>query len=105
MPSSGDETPANVAERSLGVENPWDSTERKAFEAELRQWAVTDPVTNVWNRRHGEELLTADLDQTHDDGRSLSLLMLDVDKFKAINDTRGHQAGDRVLVGDQPTPG
>lgn len=80
----------------LGVTR--DITERKAFEAELRRLAVTDPVTSVWNRRHGEELLTADLDQTRSGGRSLSLLMLDVDNFKAINDTRGHQAGDRVLV-------
>jgi diguanylate cyclase (GGDEF)-like protein/PAS domain S-box-containing protein len=80
----------------LGVTR--DITERKVFEAELRRLAVTDPVTGVWNRRHGEELLSADLRQAHGDGRSLSLLMLDVDNFKAINDTRGHQAGDRVLV-------
>ena len=80
----------------LGVTR--DITERKVFEAELRRLAVTDPVTGVWNRRHGEELLSADLSAAHDDGQSLSLLMLDVDNFKAINDTRGHQAGDRVLV-------
>ncbi|WP_319433303.1 diguanylate cyclase [Mycobacterium sp. RTGN5] len=80
----------------LGVTR--DITERKVFEAELRRLAVTDPVTGVWNRRHGEELLSADLSASHDDGQSLSLLMLDVDNFKTINDTRGHQAGDRVLV-------
>ncbi|MBB3603454.1 diguanylate cyclase (GGDEF)-like protein/PAS domain S-box-containing protein [Mycolicibacterium sp. BK556] len=73
-----------------------DITERKALEAELRRLAVTDPVTGVWNRRHGEELISADLNQAH--CQSLSLLMLDVDNFKAVNDTRGHQAGDRVLV-------
>jgi diguanylate cyclase (GGDEF)-like protein/PAS domain S-box-containing protein len=80
----------------LGVTR--DITERKVFEAELRRLAVTDPVTGVWNRRHGEDLLAADLSAAHHDGQSLSLLMLDVDNFKAINDTRGHQAGDRVLV-------
>jgi diguanylate cyclase (GGDEF)-like protein/PAS domain S-box-containing protein len=80
----------------LGVSR--DVSERKKLEAELRRLAVTDPVTGVWNRRHGEELLNADLSQAHDQGRSLSLLMLDVDRFKAINDTLGHQAGDGVLV-------
>jgi len=80
----------------LGVTR--DITERKALEAELRRLAVTDPVTGVWNRRHGEELLAADLSTAHKDCQPLSLLMLDVDNFKAINDTRGHQAGDRVLV-------
>lgn len=80
----------------LGVTR--DITERKVFEAELRRLAVTDPVTGVWNRRHGEDLLAADLSAARADGQSLSLLMLDVDNFKAINDTRGHQSGDRVLV-------
>jgi diguanylate cyclase (GGDEF)-like protein/PAS domain S-box-containing protein len=75
-----------------------DITERRELETELKRLAVTDPLTGVWNRRHGEELLSADLGQAHRDGRSLSLLILDVDHFKAINDTRGHQAGDRVLV-------
>jgi diguanylate cyclase (GGDEF)-like protein/PAS domain S-box-containing protein len=77
----------------LGVTR--DITERKKLESELRRLAVTDPVTGVWNRRHGEELISADLGTAH---APLSLLMLDVDKFKTINDTRGHQAGDRVLV-------
>ncbi|EHB53618.1 diguanylate cyclase with PAS/PAC sensor [Mycolicibacterium rhodesiae JS60] len=80
----------------LGVTR--DITERKKFEAELRRLAVTDPVTGVWNRRHGEELISADLSTAREDGHPLSLLMLDVDKFKTVNDTRGHQAGDRVLV-------
>jgi diguanylate cyclase (GGDEF)-like protein/PAS domain S-box-containing protein len=75
-----------------------DITERKKLESELRRLAVTDPVTGLWNRRHGEELLAADLSQAQRDRPSLTLLMLDVDNFKAINDSRGHQAGDRVLV-------
>ncbi len=80
----------------LGVTR--DITERKKFEAELQRLAVTDPMTGVWNRHHCEELLSADLSTAHHDGQPLSLLMLDVDNFKAINDTRGHQSGDRVLV-------
>ena len=46
----------------LGVTR--DITERKVFEAELRRLAVTDPVTGVWNRRHGEDLLSADLQRS-----------------------------------------
>lgn len=80
----------------LGVTR--DVSERKQLESELRRLAVTDPVTGVWNRRHGEELLDADLDQAKTQGQSLSLLMLDVDRFKTINDTHGHQTGDGVLV-------
>jgi diguanylate cyclase (GGDEF)-like protein/PAS domain S-box-containing protein len=74
-----------------------DITERKTFEAELRNLAVTDTLTGVWNRRHGTELLSADLSARRP-GQALSLLMLDIDHFKAINDTFGHQAGDHVLI-------
>ena len=74
-----------------------DISERKEFEAELRNLAVTDTLTGVWNRRHGENLLADDL-AARRPGQALSLLMLDIDHFKAINDTFGHQAGDHVLI-------
>ena len=74
-----------------------DISERKVFEAELRNLAVTDALTGVWNRRHGTELLAADLSARRP-GQALSLLMLDIDHFKTINDTFGHQAGDHVLI-------
>lgn len=75
-----------------------DVSERKAFESELRRLAVTDALTGVWNRRHGEELFGAELAQARQTSRPLTLLMLDIDHFKAINDRYGHQAGDRVLI-------
>jgi len=75
-----------------------DISERKRFEAELRRLAVTDPVTGVWNRRHGEELLAAEMNDARATGRPLSLLMLDIDHFKSVNDRHGHQAGDHVLI-------
>ena len=74
-----------------------DISERKEFEAELRNLAVTDTLTGVWNRRHGENLLADDL-AARRPGQALALLMLDIDHFKAINDTFGHQAGDHVLI-------
>jgi diguanylate cyclase (GGDEF)-like protein/PAS domain S-box-containing protein len=74
-----------------------DISERKTFEAELRNLAVTDTLTGVWNRRHGENLLADDLSARRP-GQALSLLMLDIDHFKTVNDTFGHQAGDHVLI-------
>ncbi len=80
----------------LGVTR--DVSERKQFEAELRRLAVTDAVTGLWNRWRGEELLAAELTHAHESGRPLTLLMLDIDHFKSINDRHGHQGGDRALV-------
>ncbi|MBU3750723.1 MAG: diguanylate cyclase [Mycobacterium sp.] len=80
----------------LGVTR--DISERKQFEAELTELAVTDPLTGLWNRRHTTDLLAADLSQAQRHGQALTLLMVDVDRFKSINDTHGHQTGDRVLI-------
>lgn len=80
----------------LGVTR--DISDRRLYEQELRRMAVTDPLTGVWNRRHGEALLTADIAEARRTGRPLSVLMLDIDHFKVINDTFGHEAGDRVLT-------
>jgi diguanylate cyclase (GGDEF)-like protein/PAS domain S-box-containing protein len=80
----------------LGVTR--DISERKVFEVELTRLAETDPVTGVWNRRHGRELLEVALSQYGWENRPLSVLMVDIDNFKTINDTYGHEAGDKVLV-------
>ena len=79
----------------LGVTR--DISERKVYEAELTRLAITDPVTGAWNRRHGKELLDAELATAQQLGQRLCLLMVDIDKFKPVNDNGGHQLGDRVL--------
>jgi two-component system cell cycle response regulator len=59
--------------------------------------AVTDPLTGLYNRRYMEGQTTALIEHAINRGKSLSLLALDVDHFKSVNDENGHAVGDRVL--------
>ncbi|MBP2291468.1 GGDEF domain-containing response regulator [Azospirillum rugosum] len=74
-----------------------DISERKRVEAELRRMATTDPLTGLWNRRRFLELAEGELSRLRRYARPVSVLMLDIDHFKAINDTHGHAAGDEAL--------
>jgi diguanylate cyclase (GGDEF)-like protein len=65
----------------------------------VAQLAATDPLTGVWNRRHFERRLEEELARAERSDSSLSLLMIDIDDFKAFNDSHGHTAGDAVLKG------
>jgi two-component system, cell cycle response regulator len=69
----------------------------RADNRRLEALATTDPLTRVLNRRALIDRLTAEVDRARRFDSSLSLLMLDVDHFKHINDTVGHLAGDSVL--------
>lgn len=80
----------------LGVTR--DISERRRLEDELNRLAVTDPLTGIWNRRRGEWLMSADLAEESGDSPPMSLLMVDIDHFKSVNDSHGHHVGDRVLV-------
>lgn len=62
-----------------------------------RQLSITDPLTGVHNRRYLMEQLPRALEQAARYQRSLAIIMCDVDHFKIINDTYGHQCGDEVL--------
>jgi diguanylate cyclase (GGDEF)-like protein len=68
----------------------------KAHDA-LRHQATRDPLTGAYNRRFMMEALERELLRARRAGRSVGLLMLDVDHFKQFNDAFGHQAGDEVL--------
>jgi diguanylate cyclase (GGDEF)-like protein len=65
--------------------------------AKVQELATTDPLTGVFNRRHFFELARRELERAARYHHPLSLLMLDADFFKQINDTYGHIAGDQVL--------
>jgi len=69
----------------------------EAAQTELRQLVVTDPLTGCRNRRFFDEIIEHELNLHRRYGTPLSLLFVDVDNFKGINDTLGHAAGDRVL--------
>ncbi|HHB12461.1 MAG TPA: GGDEF domain-containing protein [Chromatiales bacterium] len=59
--------------------------------------AVLDPLTGLYNRAALDALLEREVARAHRYGGALSMLVIDLDHFKQINDTRGHQAGDRLL--------
>ena len=75
-----------------------DITERKALEDRLRQLADEDPLTQVPNRRSFEVAVRLTLELSARHQISGSLLMIDLDGFKAINDTHGHATGDAALA-------
>jgi len=74
-----------------------DITERKYAEMELERLARTDMLTGLTNRRHFFELAETQFALAQRYDRELTILMLDVDNFKSINDRHGHLAGDLVL--------
>lgn len=64
----------------------------------LRRTSLIDTLTGVNNRRYFEQRISEEIDRALRSGECLSCLFLDIDHFKTINDTYGHQCGDRVLV-------
>ena len=69
------------------------------IEMELRQkYARTDPLTGLLNRRAFDEAMQHEMNRLTRFKRPFTLLVLDLDKFKQVNDTQGHAAGDRYLV-------
>lgn len=101
----GTEFPVELSIGSIKIKNEWhaiatirDITLRKQAEAHLQQLATTDTLTGIFNRRRFNELLEADIARHQRYHSPLSLIFFDIDHFKQVNDTYGHQAGDQVLV-------
>jgi diguanylate cyclase (GGDEF)-like protein/PAS domain S-box-containing protein len=74
-----------------------DVTQEKALEKELRYLSTTDALTNLFNRRHFDNVFNEEYKRAKRYNLVLGLLLFDVDHFKKFNDTYGHDQGDRVL--------
>ncbi len=73
-------------------------TLRSKAQAELERRAIVDELTGAYNRRYFAEAMNKEIARAGRYGQPLSLLMFDIDHFKIVNDTHGHDAGDRVLI-------
>lgn len=69
----------------------------EAAQSKLRELVITDALTGCRNRRFFDEIIKRELQRHQRDQVPLSLIFVDVNRFKAINDTHGHEAGDQVL--------
>jgi diguanylate cyclase (GGDEF)-like protein/PAS domain S-box-containing protein len=74
-----------------------DITDRKRAEAALRELARRDGLTGLYNRREMQRILQEQVELHARSGQPLSFILLDIDHFKTVNDSYGHQVGDAVL--------
>ncbi len=102
--ANGSEFPVNVSILKSGGDSNTslvaiirDVTEQKKLEEDLKQLASTDPLTGILNRRTFLPRAEEEYVRAKRYGRPMSFAMIDIDFFKAINDTYGHAAGDQAI--------
>ena len=95
----------DITERKQDEKRLWYANERLQrqlieiglLQSKLREQAIRDPLTNLFNRRYLEETLDRELARAERESYPVCIIMIDLDHFKKINDTYGHDAGDEVL--------
>ena len=96
-----DTTERNQAERALRDANALLENrlvEIEQLQEKLREQTIRDYLTGLFNRRYLDETIERELARAKRDRFQLSVVMIDIDHFKSINDTYGHEAGDTVLI-------
>ena len=100
----GSTVPIEIAVSECEHEDEWrftavlrDITQRQQAQQEIRQLAYYDRLTGLPNRRHFQDRLEEALKAAQQDANSLAVLVIDIDRFKHVNDTLGHSLGDRLL--------
>jgi diguanylate cyclase (GGDEF)-like protein len=91
-------TPMRINRREFDLAIVQDVTDQRRAHQELQRLASTDDLTGALNRRRFLEVAGEELARAERYGREAALLMLDLDHFKSVNDTRGHLAGDEMLA-------
>ena len=76
-----------------------DVTEKELLKLELEKKSTTDQLTGLYNRAATQDLIMKAIEEDRKHGRRSAMMMIDVDHFKFINDTYGHDVGDKVLAG------
>lgn len=87
----------SVGERVMFTAVIRDITDRKAAEAEIRKLAMTDPLTGLANRNQFEQRIEEAIQIAQRTNKSVGLMLIDLNKFKPVNDTYGHHVGDLLL--------
>jgi len=101
---NGHEIDLELSVSAVRIKDSWhaiaiirDVSERKRLEELLYRQSITDPLTNIYNRRFFMQMLEQEIERVQRNKKPFSLIMFDLDHFKNINDRFGHAAGDMVL--------
>ena len=89
---------AEVALREANLQLETRLEEIQELQAQLREQAIRDSLTGLYNRRYLEENLWQAIARADRHNYPISLVMIDIDHFKVVNDTHGHKAGDEMLI-------